>query len=91
MAPQEGCAGAQPQLKWYGPRLPIPAACPRRVFPELLTQERCGGQSNREILLWLSPRKREALELWLRLALSGRNGAPHGRAREGGGKAMLLH
>lgn len=56
----------------------------------MLTQERCGGQSNREILLWLSPRKRQALELWLQLALSGRNGAPHGRAREGGGKAMLL-
>ncbi|XP_054079030.1 Na(+)/H(+) exchange regulatory cofactor NHE-RF4 isoform X2 [Rissa tridactyla] len=42
MATQPGYAGAHPQLRWCGSRLPIPAACPKKVFSELLTQERCG-------------------------------------------------
>ncbi|KAM7082858.1 Na(+)/H(+) exchange regulatory cofactor NHE-RF4 isoform 3-T3 [Ciconia maguari] len=85
MAPQPGCAGAPPQLRFCGSRLPVPAACPRKVFPELLAQERCGGQSKRDIPSQLSPRKRRHWSCGSHWPFLGGTGLPtEGLGRVGG-------
>ncbi|XP_056178897.1 Na(+)/H(+) exchange regulatory cofactor NHE-RF4 isoform X1 [Falco biarmicus] len=79
MAPQLGCTGAHPQLRWCGSQLPVPAACPRKVFPELLARVGCGAQSEREISSWLSPGKRRHRSCGPRWPFLGGTGLPMAR------------